>query len=315
MTNAGQSRDISLIVCTRDRVESLRRTIEAFARLRIPEGRTVEFLVIDNGSTDGTSAFLRGASCASMDLRTDNEPRAGLSRARNKALSIARGRVLVWTDDDVVPDPFWLERLTAPILRGEADAAAGAVLIPADHRERLRGTPLEKNAGYVAATDDIRWTAPQRMVGANMAFAATVLEKVPRFDEYLGAGPTSTGFHEETLFAWQMIDTGHRLVGVPDAAVTHEFDVSRLDNAAILRMAHRIGRSDAYVDWHWLHKPPKRMMFLRKMKATVICRTRAMMSDAVQSFENRFREASFLGYYEEYARCMREQRKYQRYDA
>jgi len=80
-------------------------------------------------------------------------------------------------------------------------------------------------------------------------------------------------------------------------------------------MAQRIGRSDAYVDWHWLHKPPKRMMFLRKMKATVIYRSRAMMGDAVQSFENRFREASFLGYYEEYARRMRNQRKHQRHNA
>jgi len=306
------TRDVSLIVCTRDRLESLRRTIEALGRLHIPDGMTAELVVIDNGSTDGTAAYLQVASCAAMDIRTATETHPGLSWARNKALGVARGRVLVWTDDDVVPDPAWLERLTAPILRGEADAAAGAVLIPVAHRERLKGTPLENNSGFVAATDDIRWDAPGRLVGANMAFAAKVLEKVPQFDVCLGAGPESMGFHEETLFAWQLIDAGYRLVGVPDAKVAHEFDVSRLDAAAILHMARRIGRSDAYVEWHWLHLPPKRLLMLRKLKTIVKRRLERLFRIGPRVSESEFREAWSLAYYDELSQCMRQPRKYHR---
>jgi glycosyltransferase involved in cell wall biosynthesis len=73
--------DVSLIVCTRNRLESLKTTIASFDNLVIPPDWTTELVVVDNGSTDGTLDFLQAARCR-IPLRVVNALQPGLSRAR-----------------------------------------------------------------------------------------------------------------------------------------------------------------------------------------------------------------------------------------
>ena len=303
--------DVSLIVCTRDRLESLKTTIASINTLVIPPGWTTELVVVDNGSTDGTLEFLQAARCQ-IPLRVVSALQPGLSRARNAALAQARGRALVWTDDDVIVDPEWLWRMAKPILDGAADAVAGRVVIPQDRLDRVAGTPLESQLGYLAATNWSDWSSPERMVGACMAFNAHVLEKVPEFNERLGAGPDSLGFHEETTFCRQLLEAGFRITGAPEAVVHHYFDVSRLDAASLCRIGAKIGQSNAYVDWHWFHRPRKRWMMLRKLRRITSLRVGKLFKDARGMVENDFQEAAAIAYYDEYTRCMQQPRKYQR---
>lgn len=312
MTGAAEGIDVSVIVCTRNRLESLGRTLASLERSRIPAGMAVELLVVDNGSADGTAAWLRGRREESLPFRVALEPRAGLARARNHALGVARGRVLVWTDDDVVADPEWLRRMAEPILGGSADAIAGRVRIPDTLRERLCGTALDRRPGLVAATEWDDWSAPPWMVGASMAFGRHVLAAVPGFDERLGAGPESLGFHEESLFAWRLRDAGFRLGGAPEAVVDHHFDPGRLDPGSIVAIAARFGRSTAYVDWHWHHLPPKRLAWLRGPWARVRHRLAARGSGASAAAERRYLDAYSVAYFDQFRRCMREPRKYPR---
>jgi len=85
-----------------------------------------------------------------------------------------------------------------------------------------------------------------------MAFGRHVLSVVPSFDVHLGAG--ALGFGEETLFCAQLLDAGLRLATALDAQVEHHFDLSRVSRHSLLSMAERVGRSDAYIDWHWRRK-------------------------------------------------------------
>jgi glycosyltransferase involved in cell wall biosynthesis len=303
--------DVSIIVCTRNRVDSLKTTIASFNGIDVPPEWSTELIVVDNGSTDGTLDFLHGASCQ-LPICVLVESAPGLSRARNLALANARGRVLVWTDDDVIVDPKWLRLMASPVIRNEADAVAGQIVIPASLLEKIKDTPLQSRLGYVASTSWMDWSSPSQMVGANMAFGSHVLAKVPKFDERLGAGPASLGFHEEGLFSKQLLASGFRLIGVPQAIVHHYFNVKRLDADSMLQVARNIGRSDAYMDWHWYHRPRKKFVMLRKLKATLKQRLGHLINGSRNSLEGEFNLACLFAYYDEFASCMRQPRKYQR---
>lgn len=68
----------------------------------------VEVIVVNDGSTDSTGAFLASldAPCALSCL---NQPHAGAGAARNLGAARARGRVLLFLDDDVIAEPGLLQ--------------------------------------------------------------------------------------------------------------------------------------------------------------------------------------------------------------
>jgi glycosyltransferase involved in cell wall biosynthesis len=238
---------VSIIICTANRAASLRQTLAAMERVRVPDDLDAELLVVDNASTDHTALVARAAAPANMPVRLVHEPRRGQCHARNRGLAESAGDVVLFTDDDVRPPADWIEGMCRPILDGEADAVAGGV-VPAPHLWRPW---LKELGGWVACTNGLDPNEPGRMVGANMAFSRRVLERVPGFDTELGPG--TLGFHDDTLFSRQLLRAGYRIAGRLDVAVEHHFDEGRLCARQFADLARRMGRSDAYVLHHWEH--------------------------------------------------------------
>ena len=238
---------VSIIICTRNRAESLRPTLEPIGKVTVPRGWTVELLVVDNGSTDHTQAIINEARLDNMKLRQISEPRAGLSHARNTGMSVARGGIILFTDDDVRPAPDWLEKMVAPLMAGTCDAVVGTVR-EAGHLQRSWMEPFHKV--WVAIPAGNGDTEPE-LVGASMGFRRSVLERVPAFDPELGPG--SLGFGDDTLFSWQLREAGHRLRRVPDALIMHHFEPSRLLHSQWLADARKRGHTSAYLLHHWQH--------------------------------------------------------------
>lgn len=99
---------LSVVVPTFNRKDSLRATLDALACQTYPAGQW-EALVVSDGATDGTEAFVCGyASRAPFSLRLLTQDNSGPARARNRGIDAARGEVIVFTDDDVAPVPDWL---------------------------------------------------------------------------------------------------------------------------------------------------------------------------------------------------------------
>ena len=119
---------LSLILCTRDRRDAVRRLLEHAAGWQDP-GVEWEFLVVDNGSSDGTGAMAKAAAAElGLPLRVVREERAGHTRARNAGLREAAGDLLAFTDDDVEPEPDWLEALVRAASRPDRIAFGGRVI-------------------------------------------------------------------------------------------------------------------------------------------------------------------------------------------
>ena len=94
------------------------------------------------------------------------------------------------------------------------------------------------------------------LIGANCAYGRHVFELVPEFDEELDAG--RLGFTGDALFAEQVKVAGFRVGSVIESVyVDHHFDADRLLTTNLVELAIKESRSQAYVQYHWLHVEPR----------------------------------------------------------
>src|SRR5580704_12017464 len=100
---------MSVIICTWNRAELLYHTLNSLAKSALPNDTEWELIIVDNNSTDETAGvcqeFLRQNP---QRYRYMVEKRQGKSFALNTGIDNARGRILSFTDDDVIVDPAWL---------------------------------------------------------------------------------------------------------------------------------------------------------------------------------------------------------------
>jgi GT2 family glycosyltransferase len=218
----------SVVVCTRDRPDALRRCLAALAALDpAPE----EVVVVDNGPGGATRRVVEEAEGV-PGLRYVAEPRPGLSAARNAGLRASTGEIVAYTDDDVRVHPRWSLRLRAAFDAEDVWAATGLVL-PAEAEteaqvlfERTHGgtrwsyRPQTFDGGFFQRMR--RYGAPvwQIGAGANMAFRRSAFEAVGGFDERLGAG--ASGCSEDSEAWYRVLAAGGRCRYEPAAVVFHE---------------------------------------------------------------------------------------------
>jgi glycosyltransferase involved in cell wall biosynthesis len=93
--------DISILIPTRNRRDRLLATLDALDRQRL-DGAQAELVVVDNGSRDGTLDVLKERR-GKLPLMGMDEPRKGASFARNRALPLVRGPVVLLLGDDMIP--------------------------------------------------------------------------------------------------------------------------------------------------------------------------------------------------------------------
>lgn len=248
---------VSIIICTYNRAEHLRRTLAALAGVRIPGGMQAELVVVDNNSTDATAAViadaLRPGRLPNMgNVRSVVEQQQGLSSARNRGMAEAQGNIFVFTDDDVRPPDGWLGRMCGPIMAGEADAVAGGMKLAAHlHRPWMTDTHVT----WLASTERLPQGAVMPLLGGNMAFSRRVLEQVPQFDPEVGPG--ARGHADDSLFSYQLEKAGCRIAMALDTTAEHHLQEERLTRRAYAAQARKRGEFNAYLARHWSHSDPR----------------------------------------------------------
>lgn len=99
---------LSVVIPTYNRLAFLKKCLESFAAQTFPFD-SFEVLVVDDCSPDGTREFLENQSFP-FSLRSFFLPRGGAAKARNRGIQEARGEVIVFTDDDCLPAPEFLQQ-------------------------------------------------------------------------------------------------------------------------------------------------------------------------------------------------------------
>jgi glycosyltransferase involved in cell wall biosynthesis len=250
---------VTVLMATRDRSEHLGPTLGGILASARHAPFDVELLIVDNGSTDGTPAYLAEVARASPEVVVVRDPVPGKSGALNRAREHIRGRAVVLTDDDVHVAESWIEDMAGPILARTTDAVCGKVVL-ASHLDRPWLTPALRTD--LAEFLDVSGPAPG-MVGANMAASVDAVRRIG-FDEELGPG--ARGFADDVLFNLRLKAGGYRLTGCTGPPVEHHLSPDRLHRATMQRLARSNGSSHAYVWHHWLHAD-LRWLWLRKQRA------------------------------------------------
>ena len=112
--------DCSIIIPVWNRVELMKQCLVALAEATSEV--LYEVIVVDNGSTDDTAEFLSTLSGDVQIIR--NHDNLGFARACNQGAKAARGKYLVFLNNDTIPQSGWLNALVA---EAEGDASVGIV--------------------------------------------------------------------------------------------------------------------------------------------------------------------------------------------
>jgi len=234
---SGPSRSVSVVVCTRDRLDDLRSCLRALAELR----RTVELLVVDNAGDHEPARRL----CAELGVRCVHEPRPGQTRARNRGIAETSGEVVAFTDDDVLVDPGWLDAIDAPFGDPLVMAATGYVG-PAELRTEAQ-LLFELNGGFQRHSEPVVFEGGRPLVeasqvgaGANMVLRRDVFGLVGTFDESFGPG-TATRTSDDKVMFYEILRAGYRIHYDPARIVWHRH---RDDLASLRRLMEDWGTGE-----------------------------------------------------------------------
>jgi glycosyltransferase involved in cell wall biosynthesis len=187
--------------------QRIRRLLDALLRQNMPAGG-LEVIVVENGSdlfadVDGLGDGL---------VRYLHSDEANSAAARNLGLRAARGRYLLSTDADCVPDPDWVRLMVDALERGTYQVVGGVIRKHAPvtwvQRHAISIVDGQRTLGYLPALH-----LPY-VVGANAGYHTDAVRAVGGFDTRLRSGA-------DVDICYRLGLRGQRVGLVPDAIVEH----------------------------------------------------------------------------------------------
>ena len=236
---------ISILICTRNRADSLQKTLESIfdsTNLELPHW---EIVVVDNNSDDHTSAV-----CGDFQRRFPKqfrflvEKKLGHSNALNSAIAAATGDILAFTDDDVRCAPDYLTAIRTTFEQHPADGAQGRVF---PEFEGTRPEWFDTQFGLTLALRDCGDQVTDLegpLFGVNMIVRSEVFRKIGGFSPELGPG--TAGLGADTEITRRMRQAGYRLIYAPQVLVWHRLPKERLTKSYFRKRFFTDGRSIAH---------------------------------------------------------------------
>lgn len=133
--------DCSIIIPVWNKVELTRQCLTHLAE--VTDGCSYEVIVVDNASTDGTPAFLLSLG---GDIQVITNPaNYGFAKACNQGAAPAKGRFLVFLNNDTIPKPGWLRALLNEVESHQDVAIVGSKLLYPNDTIQHAGVVFAKN--------------------------------------------------------------------------------------------------------------------------------------------------------------------------
>jgi glycosyltransferase involved in cell wall biosynthesis len=207
---------VSCVICTRNRAEPLAHVV---ASLLAGETQPLELLVIDQ--SDGTEAERAlEAFAGDTRLRYHRSSQRGKGKALNEALQLARGKIMVCTDDDCEAPPGWISGMAHALESRPEAVVAFCQVLPVPH---------DRNMGYVPAYH-LRQSRTLRSVsaicgglgiGAGIAFRRDFVLSIGGFDEAFGPGGHFPSADEWDI-AMRALLSGRHVFETAELSIVHD---------------------------------------------------------------------------------------------
>jgi glycosyltransferase involved in cell wall biosynthesis len=181
---------ISVLVCTRNRSVMLLRLLRSL--LATPDGTggntsSLEVIVVDQSDGPETSQ-------AVASLGGDGRVRLVRSRSRgkgaalNEGLAVARGEILVCTDDDCEAPAGWAEDMTRALRRQPSAAVLFCQVLPTPGYDQQNGFIPAYSLSRSRTVRSLSFRCRRFGLGAGMAVRTEVVRSLGGFDEAMGPG-------------------------------------------------------------------------------------------------------------------------------
>jgi len=229
-TRSFASRTVSVIIPARNEARCLTNVIRAVQAQATPQ-LSVDILVVDDGSSDGTPVVARAAGARVLELGSSGEG-GNPARARNRGAAESVGDPLIFLDADCTPEPGWLA-----LLLEAHDAGAAVVGGSLDLPQRL---PITARCDYYCGWYHVhsarqRGAVPNHPPG-NLSVRRAVFAASSGFTEQQ---PVAYA-HEELAWQGEVLRSGGKIVFEPRAIVRHR---NRPGFGNLLRRNYRWGYS------------------------------------------------------------------------
>ncbi len=241
----------SIVIATYNRAAELTRTLESLKELET--GSLWEVIIVDNNSADNTQEVVaEAAKTFPVDLHYLVETEQGRSAALNAGIRVARGEIIVVTDDDVRVEANWLENAAAALSELNCDYLGGKAL-PIWSGPRPDWLPNRggRHWAVIALLDygsepiELGQRVP---LGVNMAFRRHAFDRAGLFDNKIGRKAGTLLGQEVREWCQRARDAGLRGFYSPDLIVHHVIPVERLSRKYFRRWFywHGISRAILY---------------------------------------------------------------------
>lgn len=221
---------VSVAICTRNRADSLERTLFSVVKAAKTVTEPWEIMVVDNGSTDHTAAVIASFE-GKLPIRRVVQETPGLSNARNAGVAAARGEFIIWTDDDVLVDEAWLKSYLAAFDQNpDVDIFGGRAVPKYEAPQQAWFIRMEQHMeGLLAIRDQVSWTEINSAClpyGLNYA-ARTELQRRFPYNPALGVAPGRRVGGEETDMIRRALAAGAEGRWAWEATVYHLITAER----------------------------------------------------------------------------------------
>jgi len=238
---------LTVAFCTFKRADRLPELVAALRVQHCPV--PFEILAVNNNSPDNTLQVLDELKKQpGSPLRFVTEVAPGIVPARNRGLAESLDRdILVFIDDDELPQPGLLDAAYDAIANEGADCVGGRVEI--DFAPHGRPLWLESDVlGFLAEVDHGDapfWitTTQTPIWTANVAYAMRMFRDDPslRFDKRYNRQGVDVGGGEDAVMLRELLARQARIRYRPDMAVWHSVDPWKLRRRYFLKLHHRAG--------------------------------------------------------------------------
>jgi glycosyltransferase involved in cell wall biosynthesis len=243
--------NVTLIICTYNRAEMLKRMLDSLKLQKLGSDACLEILVVDNNSTDATRQVIQDAAKNfPWSLKYLLETKQGKSFALNHGISQASGDLILFTDDDVILDSHWIEAMIEGAEKFPEAAGFGGRVIPQWPRKipswflaegpfRLKSIIPEMDMG-----NEVRdFEHGESTTGCNSAFRIRIFEEGHQFRTDLGYFGTDLMPGEDTEFGYSVLSKGNQIVYLPEAIIYHPTDPNRLTKKYVRERYFKIGQA------------------------------------------------------------------------
>lgn len=199
---------VTVAVITRNRADSLKRTLAAIKQL---DYTNYEVLVVDNASTDHTKDVINNWGYKYLFSKKNN----GFAKTRQIAVDTAKGEYICWCDDDCVPDPDWIAIIVTRFQTDPEIALIGGGITNHGFPESMKnkGKELMEANGRLRICRDNE--QPEFFANLNMAIRSNSIKQIGGYDLFFKGG------YEEVDLVLSLKKAGYKVVFEPNAHVHH----------------------------------------------------------------------------------------------